>query len=102
MDYLDRDLDKFIAREIMKDLGSPPYTASMSETWRLVERMINMVAVELKLDMFLGVTGQHWVASFYSPSRCARWEGRGYTAPLAICRAAKETYLNLKGHAPGQ
>uniref|UniRef100_A0A7V4G8A1 Phage ABA sandwich domain-containing protein n=1 Tax=Desulfobacca acetoxidans TaxID=60893 RepID=A0A7V4G8A1_9BACT len=97
MDYIDRDLDEFIARQIMRDMGSPPYTSSMTETWRLVEKMIQRCAVELKLDMFLGVTGQHWVASFYSPSRCARWEGRGHTAPLAICRAARETFQNLKG-----
>lgn len=97
MEFVDQDLNRFIARTIMQDLGTPPYTSSMAETWRLVEKLINLYSVELKLDMFLGVTGQHWVASFYSPSRCARWEARGSSAPLAICRAAKETFVNLKG-----
>jgi|UniRef100_A0A7C3ZAJ1 hypothetical protein len=93
--YVDLDLDQFIARTIMGDQGVRPYTNSMTETWRLVNRMIRRFSVELKLDMYLGVTGEHWVASFYSPSHCARYEGRGPSAPLAICRAAKETYIKL-------
>lgn len=97
MEYVDRDLDKFIAQAIMGNLGMLPYTASMAETWRLVERLIQKFHVELKLDMFLGVTGQHWVASFYSPSQCVRFESRGPTAALAICRAAKETFIKLQG-----
>lgn len=97
LEHVDRDLDTYIARTIMGDLGSLSYTSSMAETWRLVERMIQKCHVELKLDMFLGVTGQHWVASFYSPSRCVRYEGRGPTAALAVCRAAKETFSNLMG-----
>jgi hypothetical protein len=52
---------------------------------------------KLPIDCYsvLGVTGEHWVASFYSPTRCARHEGRGPTAALAICRAAKETFTHL-------
>jgi hypothetical protein len=97
LDFTDPDLDQFVAQAIMKDPGVRAYTNSMTETWRLVRFMIQKFYVELKLDMYLGVTGEHWVASFYSPSRCARYEGRGATAPLAICRAAKETFTNLKG-----
>jgi hypothetical protein len=92
---VDRDLDQFIAKAIMGDPGVRPYTSSMAETWRLVQLMIHKFYVELKLDMFLGVTGEHWVASFYSPSRCARYEGRGSSAPLAICRAAREAFVKL-------
>lgn len=95
MEYVDRDLDQFIAQNIMGDMGTRGYTTSMGEVWRLVEKMIQKHHVELKLDMFLGVTGEHWVASFYSPTRCARHEGRGPTAALAICRAAKETFTHL-------
>ncbi len=93
--YVDHDLDRFIAQSIMGDPGVRPFTSSMAETWRLVQFMVKKYYVELKLDMFLGVTGEHWVASFYSPVRCARYEGRGPTAPLAICRAARETFANL-------
>ena len=96
-EYVDRDLDQFITRAIMGDVGVRPYTTSMTETWRLVKLMIKKYYVELKLDMYLGVTGEHWVASFYSPSHCARYEGRGLSAPLAICRAAKATFTNLTG-----
>lgn len=95
MELVDPDLEQFISQYIMEDLGSRAYTSSMAEAWRVVERMIQKFAVELKLDMFLGVTGQYWVASFYSPVRCSRYEGRGQTAPLAVCRAARETYINL-------
>ncbi len=96
-EYVDRDLDQFIAKVIMSDQGIRPFTSSMAETWRVVQLMIQKHFVELKLDMFLGVTGEHWVASFYSPVRCARYEGRGPSAPLAICRAARETFTNLSG-----
>jgi hypothetical protein len=95
--YVDHDLDLFIARTIMRDPGVRPFTSSMTEAWRLVRFMIQKYVVELKLDMYLGVSGESWVASFYSPSRCARFEGRGPFAPLAICRAARETYANLAG-----
>ena len=94
-EYVDHDLDQFIAKAIMGDPGIRPFTSSMTEAWRLVRFMIKKYFVELKLDMYLGVTGEHWVASFYSPSRYARYEGRGPTASLAICRAAKETFANL-------
>ncbi|MFZ2087518.1 MAG: hypothetical protein WAU47_03000 [Desulfobaccales bacterium] len=97
MDYVDRDLDQFIANVIMGDQGIRPFTSSMTEAWRLVKLMIQKHYVELKLDMFLGVTGELWVASFYSPSRCVRYEGRGASAPLAICRAAKEAFIKLTG-----
>jgi len=95
MEYVDRELEQFIAQNIMGDLGTRPYTSSMAEAWRLVERMIQKYYVELKLDMFLGVTGEHWVASFYSPTHCTRYEGKGPSAPLAVCRAAKETFSHL-------
>jgi hypothetical protein len=83
VEYADHDLDQFIAKVIMRDPGVLPFTASMREAWRLVRHMIDKYHVELKLDMYLGVTGEHWVASFYSPSRCARYEERGPTASLA-------------------
>ncbi|MGQ9687588.1 MAG: hypothetical protein ACUVXF_02195 [Desulfobaccales bacterium] len=67
----------------------------MAEAWRLVQFMIHKYYLELKLDIFLGITGEHWMASFYSPAHCRRCEGRGSSAPLAISRAAKETYLLL-------
>jgi hypothetical protein len=96
-EYVDRDLDQFIAKVIMGDPGVRPFTSSMTEAWRLVNVMIKKYYVELKLEMYLGVSGEHWVASFYSPSHCARYEGRGYSAPLAICKAAREAFTNLTG-----
>ncbi len=95
MEFVNRELDQFIAQSIMGDPGPRPFTSSMTEAWRLVRLMIQKYHVELKLDMFLGVTGEHWVASFYSPIHCARYEGRGPSASLAICRAAKETFANV-------
>ena len=95
LEYADQELDRFIARAVIGEPGVRPFTSSMTEAWRLVRHMIRKHHVELKLDMFLGVSGEQWVGSFYSPSRCARFEGRGPTAPLAICRAAKEAYVNL-------
>ena len=95
-EYTDLELDQFIGQAIMGDPGNRPFTSSMTETWRLVKHIIKKYYVELKLDMFLGVTGEHWVASFYSPVHCVRYEGRGPTAPLAICRAAKETFIKLR------
>lgn len=94
-EYVDRDLDQFIGKVIMNDPGVRPFTSSMTEAWRLVKLMIQKFYVELKLEMYLGVSGEHWVASFYSPSQCARFEGRGTSAPLAICKAAKEAFTNL-------
>jgi hypothetical protein len=71
MEFVDRELDQFIAQTTMGDPGVRPFTSSMAETWRLVRLMIQKYHVELKLDMFLGVTGEHWVASFYSPHTLA-------------------------------
>ncbi len=50
----------------MGDPGVRPVTSSMTEAWRLGRLMIQKYVVELKLDMYLGVTGEQWVASFYS------------------------------------
>jgi hypothetical protein len=96
-DYVDRDLDQFIANVIMGDPGVRPFTSSMTEAWRLVTTMIKKFYVELKLEMYLGISGEHWIASFYSPSRCARFEGRGPSAAMAICKAAREAFTNLTG-----
>ncbi len=90
----DRELDQFIAAQIMKEPGTPYYTSNISETWKIVDRMIRQYHCELKLDVFLGVTGPRWIASFYSPSQCRRYEAQGGSAPLAICRAAREAFLN--------
>ncbi len=94
MEIKDRELDHFIAEQIMKEPGTPYYTASMGEAWKVVEKMIRHYHCELKLDVFLGVTGQRWTASFYSPSQCRRYEAQGRSAPLAICRAAREALVN--------
>jgi hypothetical protein len=94
MELKDWELDQFIAQQIMKEPGTPPYTANITGAWKVVEKMIRHYHNELKLDVFLGVTGQRWIASFYSPSQCRRYEAQGATAPLAICRAAKEAFLN--------
>ena len=94
MELKDRELDQFIAAQIMKEQGTPYYTSTISEAWKVVEKMIRQYHCELKLDVFLGVTGQRWIASFYSPSQCRRYEAQAGSAPLAICRAAKEAFLN--------
>jgi len=96
-DYTDRELDRFLAARIMGHKGSPFYTSEIGLAWQVVEKMISKHKCELKLDVFLGVSGEFWVASFYSPIRCKRYESQAKTAPLAICRAAKETYLDLVG-----
>jgi len=83
----DCELDQFIAERIMQESGTPPYTATISEAWKLVEKMIGQYHCELKLDVFLGITGQQWVASFYSPSQCRRYEAPGSNRP--------------SGHLPG-
>jgi len=97
-EYTDRDLDIFISEKIMGKKGSLFYTSNITETWQVVERMMRKYFCELKLDVFLGgISGDLWVASFYNPMKCKRFEGRGKTAPLAVCRAAKEAYFGLLG-----
>jgi hypothetical protein len=96
-DYADRELDRFIASRIMNQPGSPFYTSEIGLAWQLVDKMMRKYMCELKLDVFLGVSGEHWVASFYHPIRCQRYESRAKTATLAICRAAQEAYLDLTG-----
>jgi len=94
-EYADRELDRFIAARVMELKGAPAFTSDITKAWQVVEKMLRKYYCELKLDMFLGVSGELWVVSFYSPRRCKRYESRGKTAPLAICRAAKEAYLDL-------
>ena len=97
-EYCDRELDVFIAAKIMEKQGTLFYTSNMTDAWQVVERMMRKYFCELKLDVFIGgISGDLWVASFYSPMKCRRSEGKGRTAPLAICRAARETYLSLFG-----
>lgn len=97
-EYCDRELDIFISEKIMEKQGSLFYTANMSDAWEVVEKMMRKHFCELKLDAFIGgISGDLWVASFYSPMKCKRYEGKGSTAPLAICRAARETFLGLFG-----
>ncbi len=96
-EYADRELDQFIAARVMEKKGTLPYTSDITQAWLLVERMMRQYHCELKMDMFLGVSGELWVVSFYSPRKCKRYESRAKTAPLAICRAAKEAYLDLVG-----
>ena len=94
----DRELDNFISARIMEKKGTFFYTANITETWQVVERMMRKYFCELKLDVFLGgVSGDLWVASFYNPMKCKRFEARGRTAPLAICRAAREAFSSLMG-----
>jgi len=93
----DRKLEEFLREQIKPSLGGADYTADIRGAWQVVEYMIRRYHCELKLDVFLGITGQHWVASFYSPSQCRRYEASGPSAPLAICRAAQEAILNLPG-----
>jgi hypothetical protein len=95
MELKDRELDQFIAAKIMKQLGDPYYTSQISEAWKVVEKMMNTYHCELKLDVFLGISGPRWTASFYSPSLCRRFEAQGGSAPLAICRAAHEAFRHL-------
>jgi len=96
-DYADRELDNFVAAEIMDQKGTRPYTSEIGHAWQVVDKMMRKYKCELKLDVFLGVSGELWVASFYNPIRCQRYESKGKTASLAICRAAKEAYLDLSG-----
>jgi hypothetical protein len=96
-DYSDRELDHFIATRITNQPGTPFYTSEIGLTWQLVDKMMRKYKCELKLDVFLGVSGELWVASFYSPIRCQRYESKAKTATLAICRAAKEAFLDLAG-----
>ncbi len=92
MELKDRELDHFIAAHLMQDQGTPYYTASITEAWRVVEKMIRQYHCELKLDVFLGLAGERWVASFYSPGQCRRYEAQAGSAPLAICRAARAAF----------
>jgi hypothetical protein len=95
-EYSDRDLDVFISEKVMEKKGALFYTSSITEAWQVVERMMRKYFCELKLDVFLGgVSGDLWVASFYNPMKCKRFEGKGRTASLAICRAAREAYSGL-------
>ena len=95
-EFSDRDLDIFISERIMEGKGTLFYTSNMSDAWQVVERMMRKYFCELKLDAFIGgISGDLWVASFYSPMKCRRYEGKGRTAPLAICRAAREAFSSL-------
>jgi hypothetical protein len=96
-DFTGRELDRFIAEKIMASKGVLAYTADISYAWQVVEKMMRKYFLELKLDVFRGVSGDLWVASFYSPTKCLRFESKGNTAPMAICKAAKEAYVNLFG-----
>jgi hypothetical protein len=94
MELKDWELDQFIAEQIMKVSGTPPFTTNISDAWKVVEKMMRSFHYELRLDVFLGLTGQRWIASFYSPVQCRRYEAQASSAPLAICRAAREAFLN--------
>ena len=94
-EYADRELDHFIGSRIMQQPGSHHYTSEIGSAWQLVDKMMRKYMCELKLDVFLGVSGELWMASFYHPIRCQRYESKAKTAPLAICRAAKEAFLDL-------
>ena len=96
-DYVDRELDNFVAARIMDQKGTRPYTADIGLAWQVVDKMMRQYKCELKLDVFLGVSGELWVASFYNPIRCQRYESKGKSAPLAICRAAQAAFLDLTG-----
>ncbi len=92
----DRNVAQFLHDQIGPSPGGADYTGDIRGAWQVVEYMIRQYHCELKLDVFLGITGQHWVASFYSPRLCRRYEASGPSAPLAICRAAREAILNLQ------
>jgi len=94
-EYVDRELDLFIAEKILQEKATLSYTANITNAWRVVKKMLGKFHCELKLDVFLGITGEHWVASFYSPTLLRRFEAKGKTAPLAICRAAQATFTSL-------
>ena len=95
-EYSDPELDNFISEQVMGKQNTLFYTSNITETWQVVERMMRKYFCELKLDVFLGgVSGDLWVASFYNPMKCKRYEGKGRTAPLAICRAAREAFSSL-------
>lgn len=91
----DRRLEQFLRERIKPSLGGADYPADIKGARQVVEYLIRKYHCELKLDVFLGITGQHWVASFYSPSQCRRYEASGLSAPLAICCAAQEAILQL-------
>jgi hypothetical protein len=96
-EFCDHELDQFITQKFMEELGTIPYTSNMANAWQVVEKMMHKYQCELKLDVFLGVSGPLWVVSFYSPAQCKRYEARARTAPLAICQAAQQAYLELAG-----
>jgi hypothetical protein len=96
-EYANRELDRFIAEKIMETKGVVTFTAEMGRAWQVVEKMMRKYFLELKLDVFRGVSGDLWVASFYSPTKCQRFESKGHTAPMAICKAAKEAFVNISG-----
>ena len=96
-DYVDRELDNFVAARIMDQKGTRPYTSEIGLAWQVVDKMMRHYKCELKLDVFLGVSGELWVTSFYNPIRCQRYESKGKSAPLAICRAAQAAFLDLVG-----
>jgi hypothetical protein len=97
-EYNDRELDVFISEKIMGKPGTLFYTSNITETWQVVEKMMQKFFCELKLEVFLGgISGDLWKASFYSPRKCKRYEGKGRTASLAICRAAREAFSGLLG-----
>jgi hypothetical protein len=97
-EYNDRDLDNFISEKIMEKPGPLCYTSDITDTWQVVERMMHKYFCELKLEVFIGgISGDLWKASFYSPRKCKRYEGKGRTPSLAICRAAREAYAGLLG-----
>lgn len=96
-EYANRELDRFIAEKIMDNIGVVAYSADIGHAWQVVEKMMRKYFMELKLDVFRGVSGDLWVASFYSPTKCQRYESKGRTAPMAICKAAKEAFVNIFG-----
>lgn len=96
-EYANRELDHFIGEKVMESKRALLYTSDISHAWQVVEKMMRKYFLELKLDVFRGVSGDLWVASFYSPTKCQRYESKGRTAPLAICKAAKEAYVSLLG-----
>lgn len=94
----DRELEVFISEKILEKQGPLFCTSNITETWQVVEKMMHKYFCELKLEVFLGgISGDLWKASFYSPRKCKRYEGKGRTACLAICRAAREAYSGLLG-----
>jgi hypothetical protein len=59
----------------------PEYSSDIAQAWKVVERFRPYVKVDAR-----GVGGEPWVCSIWVGG--PEIEGRGDTAPLAICRAA--------------